>query len=236
MITSAPCAATSFDARFMSSDLVSIDAPLTPEAVARIRAHKIKQVSIEKGATQDIFDDKSLFAKLETVSLNCDDEANCYMMKSLSQHYPKIRELSLTQSQPLSAQALAELKSFQRLSFLSLNADIYDGKLLLKDIPEGLQDLRLESPNATSWKFPVMQNLRTLKIWNAPISAEFLTSLRAPQLNDLTFGDGVDPRSYQALKRFGKLRHLFIMKDHVDGPNYALLRSLKLKQLVCHHD
>ena len=173
-----PSTATYFDSRFITVDLVGIDAPLTEELKMKIRHHRIKQVVASENAPSTLFDDPTLFPHLDVVTISCSSEVNDILLRSLAKNYNKIRELTIVQTDPLIS--LLSIPAFRRLQYLDLECDLATESQLAEAAPKELLELGLGSAKATSWNFPQLSKLRILRIWNAPIDGGFLNSLTAP--------------------------------------------------------
>ncbi len=214
---------------FSDSEMITVRNKLSAELINKIRRRKIRFVQTDLGVDRHLFDDQTLFPHLQTVTLKSGSELNSALLFTLSTKYPRIRELTLVQDEPLQDASLATIESFKRLRFLDLECDLQNPKMFQKAVPSGVSELLIGGKHANSWIFSALPNLAALRIYNAQVDSKFLNSLTLPNLRYLYLGAEVSKDCYPALARYKNLKTLIVEKAHAERDDIKLLHGFGIR-------
>lgn len=219
----------------INGDLLDLYEPISNDIKAEVRHQKITRVYVNEKADGHVFDNPRLFPRLREVTLNVDSTTNNELLHSLATNYPNLQAIHIAQKQALSADSLQLIHSFKDLTYLGLACDLANPAMFTQSAPTTLVELNLfNSSKATTWKFPPLPQLQTLRI-DGPVTAEFLQSLQSPNLEYLNMDDGVDDKAIAEIARFKHLQHLIMQRTAISEENERFLHTLGITQIVCRH-
>lgn len=203
-------------------DPKTITEPLTQAEKRRLALLHISFVTVEEQADKTVFSDPRMFKHMDSALLNSQKHNEEYL-KDLACNYSQIKRLTVTQTKPLSDNALRALSGLRDLDYLQLDCPLATPSLLPQVLPNSLDRLQI----ADAWPLPAMPQLTTLDINYCRLEKSFISNLRAPKLDHLNLNRVEIVKG--ALKDVGKFVGLVdveIYNCKIDSADVADLKPL----------
>lgn len=219
---------------FDEYNVLMVNSKLPNDFRTNRRRLSVHRVLVGPKADPALFESPKLFSKLSSVVLKGNGTLNAQMIPTLACNYPELRDLHITQEEPLSLDTLDSISSLKHLSTLSLSCKLEYGSMFSQLILPALTDLEIDCEQLSEWRFPALTRLRRLSILGR-IDARTLDSIQAPNLYELVLrGENIAKDAFPAVAHFSHLKVLNIPHQPIDSSDYQLLRSMNIREIICH--
>jgi tetratricopeptide (TPR) repeat protein len=206
----------------------SASGPLPLAERNRLRECNILSVNAAGAADQFLFDDIDLFRGLQSAAISSEAYNETYL-KSLALHNPDITSLVISQTRPLGANALNNLRMFKKLRYLEIDCPLESPGLLLFVLPARIEQLQI----ADRCSLPTLPHLIDLRINRCRLDPDFFNTLKAPHLVFLQLHNvDVPVGSFRNISRFLRLRNINVDNSNIDKTELNYFQSLKYAETV----
>jgi hypothetical protein len=194
--------------RFHDGSL-EVEGPLTDVDWNEINKRTVHSVHMLCGSEVPVFENRNCLKGMrEVILLSSSDNARS--LRDLSNNYPNIEELAVSQVAPITEADIQCIHRFNHLFFLEVCNDTPPS--FSTAIPPTLQRLLLEDTSITAAQscrvnLPVLTNF---SLRRSKLSKGFLAGLNAPELEEVSLSRvWAEPDAFKLFSRFPKLQRIF---------------------------